>query len=306
MPTTDRPFQLTNPATGAPIGSVPKMGATETRRAIEAADKALPAWRAQAGQGARRDPAQVVRADAGQPGRPGSAHDDRAGQAVGGGQGRDRLRGLVHRVVRRGRQAHLRRRDSDRLAGPAAGRDQAAGRRVRCDHAVELSGGDDHAQGRARARCGLHRGRQARDADAVLGVCAGRACRTRGRSEGGAQRPDRQRQGDRWRADQQSDRTQDHVHRFHRSGTRAHAAERRDDQENLARARRQRTVSGVRRRRSGRRGGRRDDLQVSQRRTDLRVRQPDTGSGQGLRRVRREAGGKGEGAQGRARERTPA
>jgi succinate-semialdehyde dehydrogenase/glutarate-semialdehyde dehydrogenase len=36
---------VTNPATGAPIGGVPKMGATETRRAIEAAAKALPAWR---------------------------------------------------------------------------------------------------------------------------------------------------------------------------------------------------------------------------------------------------------------------
>jgi succinate-semialdehyde dehydrogenase/glutarate-semialdehyde dehydrogenase len=35
---------VTNPATGAPIGSVPKMGATETSRAIDAADKALPAW----------------------------------------------------------------------------------------------------------------------------------------------------------------------------------------------------------------------------------------------------------------------
>jgi len=36
---------VTNPATGAAIGSVPRMGAAETRRAIEAADKALPAWR---------------------------------------------------------------------------------------------------------------------------------------------------------------------------------------------------------------------------------------------------------------------
>jgi succinate-semialdehyde dehydrogenase/glutarate-semialdehyde dehydrogenase len=36
---------VTNPATGAPIGSVPKMGAAETRRAIEAGDRALPAWR---------------------------------------------------------------------------------------------------------------------------------------------------------------------------------------------------------------------------------------------------------------------
>ena len=36
---------VTNPATGAAIGSVPKMGAAETRRAIEAADAAWPAWR---------------------------------------------------------------------------------------------------------------------------------------------------------------------------------------------------------------------------------------------------------------------
>jgi len=36
---------VTNPATGAAIGNVPRMGAAETRRAIEAADKALPAWR---------------------------------------------------------------------------------------------------------------------------------------------------------------------------------------------------------------------------------------------------------------------
>src|SRR5690349_23562509 len=35
-----------NPADGREIGSVPKMGAAETRRAIEAANAALPAWRA--------------------------------------------------------------------------------------------------------------------------------------------------------------------------------------------------------------------------------------------------------------------
>ena len=39
-------IQVNNPATGEIIGSVPKMGAAETRRAIEAADRALPAWRA--------------------------------------------------------------------------------------------------------------------------------------------------------------------------------------------------------------------------------------------------------------------
>jgi succinate-semialdehyde dehydrogenase/glutarate-semialdehyde dehydrogenase len=37
---------VTNPATGAVIGTVPNLGAAETRRAIEAAAKAFPAWAA--------------------------------------------------------------------------------------------------------------------------------------------------------------------------------------------------------------------------------------------------------------------
>ena len=37
---------VNNPATGAIIGSIPRMGGGETRRAIEAADRAWPAWRA--------------------------------------------------------------------------------------------------------------------------------------------------------------------------------------------------------------------------------------------------------------------
>ena len=39
-------ISVTNPATGEVIGTVPKMGATETRRAILFASEALPAWRA--------------------------------------------------------------------------------------------------------------------------------------------------------------------------------------------------------------------------------------------------------------------
>ena len=41
---------VTNPADGAVLGTVPKMGAVETRRAIAAADAALPAWRAKTGK----------------------------------------------------------------------------------------------------------------------------------------------------------------------------------------------------------------------------------------------------------------
>src|SRR5450631_759064 len=39
-------FEVDNPATGAIVGRVPNMGAEETKRAIAAAEAALPAWRA--------------------------------------------------------------------------------------------------------------------------------------------------------------------------------------------------------------------------------------------------------------------
>src|SRR4029077_16676001 len=39
-------FPVHDPATGEVLAEVPRMGASETRRAIEAAAAALPAWRA--------------------------------------------------------------------------------------------------------------------------------------------------------------------------------------------------------------------------------------------------------------------
>ncbi len=45
-PRSNETIDVTNPATGNVIGTVPKMGAEETRRAIEAANAALPGWRA--------------------------------------------------------------------------------------------------------------------------------------------------------------------------------------------------------------------------------------------------------------------
>ena len=39
-------FEVDNPADGSIVGSVPDCGASETRRAIIAANAALPAWRA--------------------------------------------------------------------------------------------------------------------------------------------------------------------------------------------------------------------------------------------------------------------
>jgi len=43
-------IDVTNPATGEKLGTVPNMGADETRRAIVAANKAWPAWRAKTGK----------------------------------------------------------------------------------------------------------------------------------------------------------------------------------------------------------------------------------------------------------------
>src|SRR5208282_1343531 len=48
---------VTNPATGETLGTVPRMGAEETRQAIEAADKALPGWRGKTA----KERAQVMR-----------------------------------------------------------------------------------------------------------------------------------------------------------------------------------------------------------------------------------------------------
>src|SRR6201994_1050157 len=48
---------VTNPATGETLGTVPRMGAEETRRAIEAADRALPAWRGKTA----KERAQILR-----------------------------------------------------------------------------------------------------------------------------------------------------------------------------------------------------------------------------------------------------
>src|SRR3954468_15400827 len=46
-----------NPATGETIGTVPRLGAAETRTAIEAATRAFPAWR----QKTAKERAQVLR-----------------------------------------------------------------------------------------------------------------------------------------------------------------------------------------------------------------------------------------------------
>src|SRR4051812_1016359 len=74
-------FPVINPATGARLGAVPDLGAAETRRAIEAAERALPAWRDKSAKeraallrkwyelmmAAQEDLAQILTAEQGKP-----------------------------------------------------------------------------------------------------------------------------------------------------------------------------------------------------------------------------------------------
>ena len=140
----------------------------------------------------------------------------RAGQAARGSEGRDRLRRFVHRVVRRGRQAHLRRRHSAAPIRQADPRAEAADRRLRDDYAVEFPERDDHAQGGPGARRRLHGRAEAREPDAVLGARARRACRARRHPERRVQRDHRQLARDRRRADREPDGAQAFVHRLDR------------------------------------------------------------------------------------------
>ena len=50
-------FPVVDPATGETLADVPRMGTTETRRAIEAAHRALPGWRGKTA----KERAQVMR-----------------------------------------------------------------------------------------------------------------------------------------------------------------------------------------------------------------------------------------------------
>ena len=240
-------------------------------------------------QGARPDPAQLVRPDDGEPGRSRPADDRRAGQAARRGEGRDRLCRLVHRMVRRGRQAHLRRHHPRARHRQAHRRHQGADRRLRRDHAVELSGGDDHPQGRPGAGGGLHDGAEAGDRDPLFGAGAVRAGRARRGAEGRVLVRHRRRQGDRRRDDLEPDRAQADLHRLDRDRQIADGAVRRDGEEDLAGTGRQRAVHRLRRRRSRCRGRGRDRLEIPQCRPDLRLRQPHPGAGRGLRRVHRSA-----------------
>ncbi len=64
---TGAALEVTNPATGERLGRVPAMGRNETRRAIQAAERAWPDWRARTATERGRAAAAVVWAHHGAP-----------------------------------------------------------------------------------------------------------------------------------------------------------------------------------------------------------------------------------------------
>ena len=140
-------IKVSNPATNEILGTVPKMGAAETRRAIEAADKALPAWRAltakERSNKLRRwfelmienqdDLARLMTLEQGKP--------------LAEAKGEITYAASFIEWFAEEAQARLWRHHSRSPAGQAPDRDQAADRRDCGHHSVELPCRDDHPQG---------------------------------------------------------------------------------------------------------------------------------------------------------------
>ena len=146
-----------NPATFEAIGEVPAMGAAETRRAIEAANRAFPAWRAMLAKERRailRKLSDLMLANADDLGVIMTAEQ---GKPLSESQRRDRLCRQLHRVVRRRGVAPLRRHHPAERQRPPHPGAEGADRRVRRHHAVEFPLRHDHPQSRSRLGRRLHR-----------------------------------------------------------------------------------------------------------------------------------------------------
>ena len=194
-------------------------------------------------QGTRADHAQVVRPDDGQSGRPGAHPDRRNGQALCRGQGRDRLRRLLYRMVRRRGKAGLRRNHSRPHARQAPDGDQAARGRCRLGHAMELPQCDDRAQGRPGHCRRLRLCRAPRRRNPAVGAGDGRAGRPGRPAQGDPfchhfQTRLRHRQG----ILRESDRAETDLHRVHRGGPHPAEAGRRSGDEMLDGTGRQRPL----------------------------------------------------------------
>ena len=158
--TPSRP--VTNPVNGVELAKVPVMSTAEATQAVEAAERAFPAWaKLTAKQRSnilrkwfdliianREDLALILTSEQGKP------LAEALGEVDIGGAYVEFFAEEARRVY--GETIPTQRR------GCAAARDQAADRRLRRDHAVEFSLLDDHPQSLAGARRRLHRGPETR------------------------------------------------------------------------------------------------------------------------------------------------
>ena len=292
---------VTNPADGSVIGAVPKLGAAETRRAIEAAEKAQKLWAKKTAKERaavlrkwfalmmdnQEDLARIMTAEQGKP-----LAESRGEIAYGAS--------FIEFFAEEGKRIY-----GETIPSPWPNARMVVIRQPVGVVAAITPWNFPNAMitrkagpgARRRLRLRLQAGRR----DAALGAGARRTRRTRrpaaGRLLGHHRLFARDRRGD----DVEPDRARPDLHRLDRGRPRADGPMRPDHQEAWARTRRQRAVHRVRRRRSRRRGPGRDGLQIPQRRPDLRLRQPAPGAGRRLRRLRRQARRSGQKAQGRRR-----
>jgi succinate-semialdehyde dehydrogenase/glutarate-semialdehyde dehydrogenase len=156
---------VVDPATGGPVGTAPVFRAVETKRAIDAANRAWPAWRARTA----KERSAILR----------KWHDLMLANV-------DDLALIL--TTEQGKP--LAEAKGEVTIG-AAYVEWFAEEAKRVYHTVELPVLDDHAEGVARARGRVHGRHQARRSDAVLGVGARRARRARRLSTRRAQRDHR-------------------------------------------------------------------------------------------------------------------
>ncbi len=249
-------FTVTNPATGDVIADVAKCGADETRRAIEAAEKAQIDWRQKTASERSRllrrwfdlmmehqeDLAQIMTAEQGKP-----LAESRGEIAYGAS--------FIEWFAEEAKRVY-----GDVIPPPATDRrivviKQPVGRGG-VHHAVELSQRHARAQGRCRAGGGVYDGVQTGNLDPVVSLCDGRVGRPCRHPRWRDQRNCRTHRRHRRRADLEPDRPQAHLHRFDRSRQETGGRLRADHETHLDGARRQRALHRLRRRRP-RDGGRR-------------------------------------------------
>ena len=160
-------FDVLDPATENMIASVASATVEDAKAAVDAASDAFAGWAAQEAARARRNPAQVLRADHARRRAAREADHPRERQGALGFARRGRLCRRVLPLVRRGGGAQYRRG----VARPGLGRAHRgaaqAGRRRRAGDAVEFPGRDGDAQDRPGARRRLPGRAQARLRDAA-------------------------------------------------------------------------------------------------------------------------------------------